>query len=151
MGSTDLDMLNVWRSSVDASLPSDDRIGTRIDRHYRCFERRGLIAELNFDCDGFDIHAQFAILFRQSSVLRAANDRSAEGDDTADEVRAFAREFARQVTAKTPSDKGDFLIAALGKTGQPFQPARQQLRYFAAVASQSPATGPIPKEPQVGF
>src|SRR5256885_5894375 len=101
MRSAYLDMLNVWRSLVDAGLPGDDRIGTRIDRHHGRFERRGLIAELNFGCDGFDIHAAFAVNFAERSVLRAANNRRAEGDDTADEFRTLARKFARQVPAKT--------------------------------------------------
>src|SRR5215475_15876655 len=124
MSRADFHMLDVGRLPIDASLPSDDPVGTRIDRHYRCFKRHGLVAPFYFGGDCFDIDAAPTIPFSDHSVFRTADDRCAEGDDLPDEIRLFPRQLAREITAEAPADERDFLLAAPGERSKASQETR---------------------------
>ena len=77
----------------------------RIDGGDRTLNR-DLMAGHCLVCDPIYVEAVLIAVIDEC-IFRPANDRRSQGNDGADMVGVVPRRFAREETAKTPSDKGD--------------------------------------------
>ena len=120
MSGSNLDVFDVERILVDASLPGNDRVSARIDRNNRRTEGNA-ITKLDFGGNRVNVDTPITVPVGDHCVFGAADDGGTKRNDLADEIRPLACQLARQVAAEAPTDKTDLLIASSREGGHPFQ------------------------------